>query len=130
MKAITPPSLPAPFAAYAHGTEVPAGMRWLRSSGQLGMRADGSIPADAEEQADLVFAALATILTQAGMGPQDVVHISGYVTDRADMGAYMRARDRFIGPTDRLPASTLLIVSGFSRPEFRIEAELWAARAP
>jgi len=43
------------------------------------------------------------------------------------MAGYMRVRDRFVG--DPPPASTLMIVSGFSRPEFVVEVETIAARA-
>ena len=37
----------------------------------------------------------------------------------------MRARDRHVGDTP--PASTLVIVSGFTRPEFVVEIEAIAA---
>jgi 2-iminobutanoate/2-iminopropanoate deaminase len=37
----------------------------------------------------------------------------------------MRVRDRYIG--DPPPASTLMIVSGFARPEFLVEVEAIAA---
>ena len=67
------------------------------------------------------------ILAEGGMGPGDVAHVSGYVTDRAHMQAYMAARDAFLHGTERLPSSTLLIVSGFTRPEFKVEVEVLAA---
>jgi 2-iminobutanoate/2-iminopropanoate deaminase len=31
---------------------------------------------------------------------------------------------------ERLPASTLVIVAGFTRPEFKVEVEVAAARLP
>jgi enamine deaminase RidA (YjgF/YER057c/UK114 family) len=55
----------------------------------------------------------------------DVVRINAYVTDRAHMAAYMAVRDRMF-PRDA-PASTLMIVSGFTRPEFKVEVEAIAA---
>ena len=63
------------------------------------------------------------------MGPADVAHISAYVTAREYMVDYMRARDAFVGDAERLPSSTLLIVTGFTRPEFKVEVEVWAARS-
>jgi enamine deaminase RidA (YjgF/YER057c/UK114 family) len=39
----------------------------------------------------------------------------------------MAARDAFFHGRQEPPASTLLIVSGFSRPEFRVEVEVIAA---
>jgi 2-iminobutanoate/2-iminopropanoate deaminase len=47
------------------------------------------------------------------------------VTGREHMQAYMRARDRKFPGTP--PASTLMIVSGFARPEFVVEIEAIAA---
>ena len=38
----------------------------------------------------------AAILAEAGMGPQDVVRINAFVTDRAHMLAYMAARDAWL----------------------------------
>ncbi|MFO1166082.1 MAG: RidA family protein, partial [Paracoccus sp. (in: a-proteobacteria)] len=39
---------------------------------------------------------------------------------------YMAARDEFLAGVAVLPASTLVIVSGFTRPEFLVEVELTA----
>ncbi|KPA23728.1 Endoribonuclease L-PSP [Shimia sp. SK013] len=127
MKELTPSTLRPPFARYAHGVEIPAGWRIVQSSGQLGIRADDSIPQDAYAQAVICFQSLTEILNSAGMGPKDVAHISAYVTDREHMAGYMRARDAFMAQAGRLPSSTLLIVSGFTRPEFKVEVEILAA---
>lgn len=129
MQSLTPPGLAPPFARYAHGVELPPGQRILRSAGQLAVAADGAIPEGAEAQARLIFANLSAILAEAAMGPEDVFHISAFVTDRAHMPGYMTARDAFLAgrAPDRLPTSTLMIVSGFTRPEFLVEVELWAA---
>ena len=55
----------------------------------------------------------------------DIVRINAYVTDRAHLRPYMDVRDRlFSSPA---PASTLMIVSGFARPEFKVEVEVIAA---
>ncbi len=126
MKALTPESLHPPFGAYSHGTVIPAGMRLLRTSGQLAIRPDGTIPESAFDQAVMCFDAIRAILAEGGMGSADVAHISAYVTDRAYMADYMRARDAFVAPAERLPSSTLVIVSGFTRPEFKVEVEVWA----
>ena len=48
-----------------------------------------------------------------------------YVTDRAHMAGYMASRDRHVGRPP--PASTLMIVAGFTRPEFKVEVEVIAA---
>lgn len=127
MKALTPPELRAPFARYAHGVEIPASWRLVRTSGQLGISPEDHIPAGAYDQACICFDSIRSILAAGGMGPADVAHITGFVTDREFMGDYMRARDEFMADVARPPASTLLIVSGFTRPEFKVEVEVMAA---
>lgn len=127
MKDLTPSALRPPFANYAHGVEIPAGWRVVRSSGQLGIRSDDSIPQSAFDQACVCFDAITQILAAGNMTAADVAHITAFVTDRAYMADYMRARDAFVAGCQRLPASTLLIVSGFTRPEFKVEVEVMAA---
>ncbi len=124
-RALTPKSIRPPFAKYSHGVEVPAGKRLVLCSGQLGVGPDDAIPEDAGAQAELCFANIAAILAEAGMGLKDIVRINAYVTDRAYMRPYMEVRDRLVA--DPPPASTLMIVSGFTRPEFKVEIEVIAA---
>jgi len=128
MKKLTPATIAPPFARYSHGVEIPAHARIVRTSGQLGLSAEGKVPDGAQAQAALCFDNIQAILAEAGMEPADVVHISAFVTDRAHMAGYMAARDAFLAQSDALPASTLLIVSGFTRPEFLVEVEVMAAR--
>ncbi|MEM8655714.1 MAG: RidA family protein [Pseudomonadota bacterium] len=127
MKSLTPPSIAPPFARYSHGVELPASWRMVRTSGQLGVAKDGTVPAGTRAQADICFANITAILGEAGMGVRDVCHVSAYVTDRAHMADYMAARDAFVAEREVLPSSTLMIVSGFTRPEFTVEVEVWAA---
>jgi enamine deaminase RidA (YjgF/YER057c/UK114 family) len=127
MKMLAPPSISPPFARYAHGVEVPPCARLVVTSGQLALGADGTVPEGAEAQARLCFANCAAILAEAGMGPADVIRINAYVTAREHMAGYMVARDAWLTGVDRLPASTLVIVQGFTRPEFVVEVEVTAA---
>lgn len=125
LKPHTPSGIRPPFARYAHAMEVAGPARLLFVSGQLGIAADDRVPEDAEAQADLCFANIAAILAEGGMGAADVVRLTAYVTAREHLAPYMRARDRFTA--GHTPASTLLIVSGFARPEFKVEVEAVAA---
>ena len=122
---LTPKAIKPPFARYSHGVEVPAGKRLVLCSGQLGIGADDSIPEDAGAQAELCFSNIAAILGEAGLGLADIVRINAYVTDRVHLRPYMDVRDRLF--SDPAPASTLMIVSGFARPEFKVEIEAIAA---
>lgn len=130
MKSLLPSSIAPPFARYSHGVELPAGARVVRTSGQLGLAGDGSVPDGTEAQAKICFANILAILGEAGMGAAQVCHVSAFVTDRAHMAGYMRARDAFLAEVEVLPSSTLMIVSGFTRPEFVVEVEVWAAMTP
>jgi enamine deaminase RidA (YjgF/YER057c/UK114 family) len=125
-RARTPATLPAPFARYSHAVEVPSSSRLVFASGQLGLAADATVPESAEAQADLCFGNIALILAECGMALSDIVRINAYVTDRAHMAGYMASRDRHVATPP--PASTLMIVTGFTRPEFKVEVEVIAAR--
>ena len=127
MDEITPGGIAPPFGQYSHGVAVPAGWRLVLTSGQLGLGADGGVPRDVEDQAAICFANIGAILAEAGAGQADVVRLNAYVTRRADFAGYMAARDAWLAGTGRLPASTLMIVSGFTRPEFLVEVEAIAA---
>ena len=125
LRHLVPPAIRRPFARYSHAVEIPAGARLLVVSGQLGISPDDVIPEDAEAQAALCLAAIEACLIEAGMARGDIVRLNAYVTDRAHMPGYMAARDRFIA--DPPPASTLMIVGGFTRAEFKVEIEVLAA---
>ncbi len=123
---INPVSIHPPFALYAHGISVPATAQTIFCSGQLGVRRDGTVPPDVEAQATLCFEGIAAILAEAGMGLNDLVRLNAYVTGREHLAGYMEVRDRFVSSPP--PASTLMIVSGFARPEFLVEVEAIAAK--
>lgn len=126
-RTLNPPSIHPPLARYSHAVLVPGASNILRSSGQLGIAADGQIPTTTALQLAIIFANIRAILTEAGMEPRNICHMTAWLTDRADLPVYMSARDDFLGTHTMPAASTLLIVSGFSRPEFKIEVEFMAA---
>ncbi|MBN8996276.1 MAG: RidA family protein [Rhizobiales bacterium] len=127
IKTLNPPTIRAPFARYSHGVEVAPGSRLVFCSGQLGALPDGSIPDGVERQAEQCFQNVAAILGEADLTLADIVRINAYVTAREHMQGYMAVRDRMVGSPP--PASTLMIVSGFTRPEFLVEVEVVAAGA-
>lgn len=126
LRPLVPNGIRAPFSAYSHGVEVSSGARMLFTSGQLGVAADDSVPDDFEAQAVLCFENLGAILAEAGMSFADVVRFNGFVTDRAHFPVYGAVRSRYVSGSGF--ASTLVVVSGFTRPEFKIEVEITAAR--
>ncbi|MGE0280586.1 MAG: RidA family protein [Rhizobiaceae bacterium] len=125
-KRLNPKTLAPPLARYSHGTVVETGQRLVFTSGQLAIGADGAVPKGCAAQAELCFQAIGKILIEADMSMADIVRINAFVTDRSHMADYMQVRDRqFPGEP---PASTLVIVSGFTRPEFVVEIEAIAAK--
>ncbi|WP_183832307.1 RidA family protein [Aquamicrobium lusatiense] len=124
---ISPPTLPDPLSNYSHAMLVPAGSQLLVCSGQLGARADGTVPEGAGAQAEICFANVRALLAESGMDLSNVVRINAYVTGREHMAPYMEVRNALF--PEPWPASTLLIVSGFSRPEFVVEVEVIAAKS-
>ena len=122
---LAPADIHPPFAPYSHGMSVPAGQQLVFVSGQLGIDAHGVVPVDCAGQARICFDNIAAVLREAGLGLEHVVRINAYVTGREHLPAYMGVRNGlFAAP---FPASTLMIVSGFARPEFFVEIEAVAA---
>ena len=126
-QALNPAGIRAPFGRYSHGVAVQAG-RMVFCSGQLGVGPEEQVPDTVAEQAEVCFRNIAAILAEAGLSLADVVRINAFVTRREHMVDYMAVRDRFIGNPP--PASTLVIVAGFTRPEFLVEVEATAVGAP
>ena len=127
MKSIITLDIRPPFARYAHGIEIPANHRLIQTSGQLGITPDDHIPDDPYDQAMICFDNISKILEVGHMSIEDIAHVTAYVTDRVHMAGYMAARDQVFQNKTVLPSSTLLIVSGFTNPEFKVEVEVLAS---
>jgi 2-iminobutanoate/2-iminopropanoate deaminase len=122
---LNPTQIHPPFAPYSHGIVVPAGQRLVFCSGQLGIAADKFVPADCEGQARICFDNIAAILGEAGMSLANIVRINAFVTGREHLASYMAVRNALLA--EPYPASTLMLVTGFARPEFVVEIEAIAA---
>ncbi|MCE9623758.1 MAG: RidA family protein [Actinomycetia bacterium] len=125
---IAPSSIAAPAANYALAVQSENVTAWLHTSGIVGVRPDGSIPADIAEQADVIWASLQALLAEAGMIAGDVVSITTYVVaDQLEaLPQVMAARDRAL--QGRRVASTLVTVPALARPQWKVEIALIAAR--
>lgn len=128
VKSLNPATIAPPFGAYSHGVRAPVGDLVL-TSGQLGLASDGTVPDSVYDQAMICFGNIDAILESAGLARAHVLRLNAYVTERAHMRDYMAARDTWLAGVSDLPASTLMIVSGFTRPEFLVEVEATALRA-
>ncbi len=71
-----PNELFPPYRAYSHAVEVKGDSRLLFISGLNGYEADGvTMPDSFDEQADLIWNHVGTILASAGMGFENVVSL-------------------------------------------------------
>jgi 2-iminobutanoate/2-iminopropanoate deaminase len=118
----------AHIGAYSDAVEVAPGARWLATSGTPGMRPDGTIPADFEEQATLAWSNVCDVLAKGGFEVSGLVKITQYLTSADDIPTHAKVRARFLG--DARPASMLVVVPALVWPQMSIEVEAWAARAP
>ncbi len=122
--------IPAPdgvFPAAACTHVVLATGRLVAISGQLALDEDGGLvgEGDPAAQARQVFENLRRCLAAAGAGFDDVVKLTYFVIDMADMPDIRAARAAHI-PDDRLPAASAVQVAALVRPEFLLEIEALA----
>ena len=120
-KPLMPSGIHPPLAPYSPGIEVVSRSRLVFCSGQVGIAPDAAIPPDCAAQTRLCFDNIRAILAEAGMGFEHVVKLNAYVSGREHLRAYMDVRNELFG--EPYPASTLMIVSGFARPELLVEVE-------
>jgi 2-iminobutanoate/2-iminopropanoate deaminase len=126
MKMQNPANVAAPTGPFSHGIEVPPNARWLHISGQVGIAPDGKVPADLEGQANQCWRNIKAILAGAGMGVENLVKCTHFLTRAEDVAAYGKIRASHLG--EARPASTLLVITALARPGLLVEVEAVAAK--
>lgn len=118
----------APPAGYSHVVELPPG-RLVWTSGQVPLDAGRNVVAvgDWEGQARAVFENLGKALEAGGAGWPDVVKLTIFVVDVAELATIRAVRDEFVD-TARPPTSSLVQVAGLFHPDVLIEVEAVAWR--
>ena len=116
-----PAGAPQPASRYSQAALIEGEGRRLVISGQVGLRPDGTPVADAEDQMGQALANLAAVLAGHGMGVENLVKVTVFLTDASQIPAWRRQRDAFLG--GHAPTSTLLIVAGLASPTFAVEVE-------
>ena len=122
---ISPHSIAAPAANYAHAIVVSNPARTLYMSGVVPTQLDGTVPQSLHEQTEVVWANIVAILTEASMTVANIVSITTYVIDGEPLSDVMAVRDRIMG--EHRAASTLVAVPALARPAWRIEISIVAA---
>ena len=124
---LCPESIYRPFGNYSHAI-MDAKTGLLVTSGQLGINRNGFIPDSFVEQTEICFDNILSIIKDAELTLDHVVRVTAFVTDRKNFNDYMAVRDHYFKDVSVKPASTLLVVSGFTKPEFLVEIEILAQK--
>ena len=91
-------------------------------AGTAAIEPDGSsTQGDAAAQMERCCAIIAKAIEELGGDIADTVRTCIYLTDRADFEAVAAVHGKWFGGAR--PATTTIIVSGFIRPEWRVELE-------
>ena len=125
---LNPDGVPAPVGPYSHVTRIPAGSEIVAISGQVGEDAAGVLPDDLQGQLTNVIDNLQAILSSQGLTVADVFKVNIWLVEPVDIQAFRDLWRAFLG--DRLPASTLCVVTRLVDPKMLVEIEAWAARTP
>jgi len=95
-------------------------------AGQVGIRADGTVPDSAEEQIRLAFIRMGAILKHQGLRFEDLVELVSYhVRIDEQLTLFREIKDQFI--TTDFPTWTILGVASLARPNLLIEIKAVAA---
>lgn len=115
-----------PYRNYSHAVEIKAPGNLLIISGLNGYEEDGiTMPESFEEQGDLIWQHIGTILQSAGMDYSNLVSIRTYLADPADDEANVQLRIKYLG-THR-PASTVVCCT-LLEPKWKLEVEAMASK--
>ncbi|WP_431773915.1 RidA family protein [Streptomyces cucumeris] len=101
--------------------------RLVAVAGQIALDSDGKLvgEGDAEAQTRQIFENLRRCLAAAGVGFDEVVKLTYFVTDIVYLPAIRKVRDEFVD-TSRPPASSAVQVAALFRPELLVEIEAFA----
>jgi 2-iminobutanoate/2-iminopropanoate deaminase len=121
-----PGAVHPPVGPYSHTAVVPAGTELVFISGQVGMRADGSIPPGFAEQAEITFENLRACLAAHGLRVEAVVKLGVFILPGQDFQLLRAARERHFGA--HRPTSTSVYVPQLASPAFLLEIEAIAAK--
>ena len=116
---------PPPFSNYSQGTAISSDASFVFVSGQVGVSADGVLADSEAGQHDQCWRNILAILEASGLGPDDILEVTGYVTSPSGVPLFRESRDRMLGGAK--PASTLLIISGLADPAWLVEISVVAA---
>ena len=118
---VVSPQLAEPNGHFAQATAVAAGGRFVFISGMTARNADGGITGvgDITAQTHQVCQNLQAAVEAAGGTLDDIARVDVFVRDIGDFDAIHAVRREYF--KGGAPASTMVEVSGFVKPEYLIE---------
>ena len=123
-----PPELFPPYRCYTHATEIRGDSRLLIISGLNGFLQDGrTMPESFDEQAEIIWTHLQTLLRSADMTLANLVSLRTYLADPRYDEANVRMRVKFLGT--HAPSSTVVCCQLLD-PRWKLEVEAMAASGP
>jgi enamine deaminase RidA (YjgF/YER057c/UK114 family) len=121
--ALNPSTVPTnPY--YSQGIELSGAQRLVFVAGQVGVDADGALADGIAAQTERAIANLNAVLAEAGLAPSDLVKLTIYLTDPANMEGFIAAAGPLLTSTP--PATSMLIVN-MPWPGLLVEIEAVAA---
>ena len=115
-----------PYRNYSHAVEVTRDSSLLIISGLNGYLSDGkSMPESFEEQGEIIWQHIGTILKSANMDYNNVISIRTYLSDPSYDEANVRLRMKYMG--NHRPALTVICCQ-LLETKWKLEVEVMAAK--
>jgi enamine deaminase RidA (YjgF/YER057c/UK114 family) len=103
-----PATVHAPAGGYSMGLELKQHRRLLFVSGQVPEASDGAVPEGFEAQCEQAWRNVIEVLAAAGLGVQNLVKVTTFLTDRKQVVPNRTIRRAMLG--EHQPALTVVIV--------------------
>lgn len=121
-----PPGLFPQYRNYSHAIEIQADARMLIISGLNGYLADGvTMPETFEEQGDIIWQHIGTILLSADMDYGNLVSVRTYLADPKYDEANVQLRVKYLGEHH---ITLTVICCQLLDPKWKLEVEAIAAK--
>jgi enamine deaminase RidA (YjgF/YER057c/UK114 family) len=121
-----PPNVFPPYRNYSHAVEVKGNSSLLFISGLNGYLQDGvDMPDSFEDQAELIWQHMGTILTSAGMSYQNIVSLRFYLADPSYDELNVTVLRKYLG--SHAPARTVICCQLLEK-QWKLEIEAVAAK--
>jgi enamine deaminase RidA (YjgF/YER057c/UK114 family) len=113
---------------FSHGVAVEGPGRWIMLAGQTGGDDKGEYQPDLAGQVALALRRIIHLLAEAGAGPEHIVRLTWYLTNRSEYeaagGGIAAAWRETLGRN--FPPSTLLYIDGLVDARAKVEIEVTA----